>query len=88
MRQRHIWSIVAFVSGALCLLLGISLIGMYVFSAIIEPLGQPDQSLLFWLVPFLLIGLAATVCGIVLLLLGVILRRGTTTADRMRRGTA
>lgn len=71
MRHNRAWSIVALVFGSLCALTGVALVGMYVFSAIIEPFGQPDQSLLFWLAPFLLIGLGASVSGAVLIVVGV-----------------
>lgn len=71
MRRTRTWPIVALAVGSLSLLAGLILIGMYVFGAVIEPLGEPDQSLLFWLLPFLLVGVAATVIGVVLLVLGI-----------------
>lgn len=71
MRRTRGWLIVALVFGSLSLLAGLTLVGMYVFSAIIEPLGEPDQSLLFWLMPFLLVGVGATVLGVVLIAVGV-----------------
>jgi len=45
---------------------------MYVYSAVIDRLGEPDQSLLFWLIPFLFVGLIASIAGIVMIVIGVV----------------
>jgi len=71
MSRRRAWPIVAIICGTICSLFGLSLVSMYVYSAVIDRLGEPDQSLLFWLIPFLLIGLAASIAGIVMITVGV-----------------
>jgi hypothetical protein len=39
----------AVIAARILIFLGIVLIGAYVWTAVIEPWGQPDQSLLYWL---------------------------------------
>lgn len=51
---------------------GFSSVAIYVFNAL-PVLGQPDESLLFWLLPFLLFGLAAAGVGAVLVVLWLLL---------------
>ena len=48
---------------ALMFIVGITLIIMYVNSAIVERLGEGDQSLLFWYLPLMLFGIICTIAG-------------------------
>jgi len=54
---------------------------MYVWGAIISRVGDPDQSLLFWYLPILFLGLGAGGVGVLLLIFGInrirVLRRGS-----------
>ena len=51
-----------FLSALMCFL-GISLIIMYIYSAVIARLGEGDQSLLFWYLPFMLFGIICVIAG-------------------------
>ena len=51
------------VVGVLFGLAGLSFILIYVLEAIISRLGEPDQSLIFWYLPFLLFGLIGIIIG-------------------------
>ena len=44
-------------------LIGISLIIMYIYSAVIAGLGEADQSLLFWHLPLMLFGIICVIAG-------------------------
>ena len=48
---------------ALMCLFGISLIIMYIYGAVIARLGEADQSLLFWYLPFMLFGIICVIAG-------------------------
>ena len=52
------------VSGDLIALLGMTFVAMYVFEAIVARVGEPDQSLLFWYLPILSLGLMGMVIGL------------------------
>lgn len=55
--QRRAWPwVVAIVTGVLGATCGLGLIGTYLWTAIIERIGEPDQSLLFWYLPILFVG--------------------------------
>lgn len=54
----------ALVVGSLITLTGIAFAVMYVLEAIVARLGEPDQSLLFWYLPILFIGLIGIVIGV------------------------
>jgi fatty acid desaturase len=43
---------------------GTACVGMYIAEAIVARVGDPDQSLLFWYLPILFIGLAGLVAGV------------------------
>ncbi len=47
----------AVVFGIISLLIGVLLTITYIMKAVIERLGEPDQSLLFWYLPILFIGI-------------------------------
>ena len=59
------------IAGILLFALGISFIGMYVLEAVIRRAGDPDQSLIFWYLPILFIGIAGAISGLFLTLLGI-----------------
>lgn len=53
--------------GSLLSIIGVVFIAMYLWEAIINRLGEPDQSLLFWYLPILFIGLLSLMAGISLI---------------------
>ena len=57
--------------GSLIAALGIVFIFMYIWEAIISRSGDPDQSLLFWYLPIMFLGVIASVGGLRLLLRGI-----------------
>ena len=59
-----IWA--SFVIGTLLSLIGGLLVFAYIFEAWINRIGEVDQSLLFWYLPLLLIGLVALISGVTL----------------------
>jgi hypothetical protein len=76
MRSRKILSCGALAFGVLAFVTGSIFVVMYVSQAVIARLGEPDQSLLFWYLPFLFIGIIGINLGIGIGFLGVIgLRR-------------
>lgn len=66
-RLRLILRVFAFIAGLILILIGAALIYGYIWGAIIEPWGNPDQSLIYWL--SFMPGLAAiiTPMGVVLI---------------------
>ena len=54
----------ALVVGGLVALIGLGLAVTYVLEAIVARLGDPDQSLLFWYLPILFMGLTGIIVGI------------------------
>lgn len=50
--------------GGMIGLTGVACIGMYIFGAIISRIGEPDQSLLFWYLPILFIGILGLLMGL------------------------
>jgi len=55
---------VALISGTVLTIIGILLTVGYIMEAYIARIGEPDQSLLFWYLPLLIIGLIAFVTGL------------------------
>lgn len=73
-RSRHLKRYVphaALLCGVFLLLAGLGLAWTYVHGAILARLGEPDQSLLFWYLPFLLLGIGALATGSGLALWGL-----------------
>jgi choline-glycine betaine transporter len=60
----------ALISGSVITLIGIILCIAYVSEAIVARIGEPDQSLLFWYLPILFMGLFGMGIGIVLIFWG------------------
>ncbi|MHB1342056.1 MAG: hypothetical protein ACYC77_09595 [Coriobacteriia bacterium] len=82
MNSTRTWSIVALVTSALLILSGLSFVVMYFVSAVVERVGEPDQSLLFWYLPILMIGVIGVLIGIGAGILGVLGIRKTKGVTR------
>jgi len=54
----------ALIFGIISAVIGLMLTITYLLKAVIERMGDPDQSLIFWYLPVLLIGLAALKLGL------------------------
>lgn len=54
----------AMAAGVLFMLAGATFCVMYVLEAIIKRLGEADQSLLFWYLPILFIGIFSVMAGL------------------------
>jgi apolipoprotein N-acyltransferase len=67
--------------GAVLGVAGLGFIAMYFQSAIIERLGEADQSLLYWYLPILFIGLGLASAGVSLLRSGLRRKRRQATRD-------
>ena len=50
---------------------GVAFVFMYFWEAIIVRMGDPDQSLIFWYLPILFIGIIAVIGGISMLIEGI-----------------
>lgn len=64
MRSRNVWSVVALLLGVVAALVGAGLVGAYFLEAVVARSGDPDQSLLFWYLPILFLGLAGLAIGL------------------------
>ncbi len=64
MRSQKAWSIVALLSGVVVALVGVGLVAAYFLEAVVARRGDPDQSLLFWYLPILFLGLAGLAVGL------------------------
>lgn len=67
--------------GILLSLTGLGFVAMYVHGAILDRLGEPDQSLIYWYLPILFIGLGIASAGISLFRSGLRRKRGRPAAD-------
>lgn len=75
-------SYVAIVLGAIAFVTGLVFTGMYVVEGVIATRGQADQSLLFWYLPILFLGLAGMGLGARLLYWG----RKSLAPDEEKQG--
>jgi len=57
-------------SGGFVSLAGAILVSMYLWEAVISRMGAPDQSPIFWYLPFLLFGVIAIRKGLAMIRLG------------------
>ena len=57
--------------GSLVTLAGAVFVAAYLWEAVIERRGDPDQSLLFWYLPILFLGLGGLASGIAMLRRGI-----------------
>jgi len=64
MNSKKILPCGALVIGGLIAMIGIGFAVMYVLEAIIARLGEADQSLLFWYLPILFMGLIGILMGV------------------------
>jgi hypothetical protein len=64
MTCKRVWAFAAMGAGITLGLTGAALIVAYVLEAIVARAGDPDQSLLFWYLPFLLFGLIGLATGL------------------------
>jgi hypothetical protein len=69
MKKWFLW--LATISGAGIAFLGIIFVAMYIMEGIIKRIGEPDQSLLFWYLPILFIGIICIIIGISLFVWGL-----------------
>jgi membrane protein implicated in regulation of membrane protease activity len=63
MEKRHLLFSGALILGGILAGLGAAFVVMYVLEAVVARRGDPDQSLLFWYLPILFIGLVALAAG-------------------------
>jgi hypothetical protein len=76
MNSKKLLSCGALGIGILIFIIGAVFVVMYLSEAIIARLGEPDQSLLFWYLPILFIGIIGIIIGLAASILGIIgLRR-------------
>ena len=76
MNSKKLLSCGALAFGILSFILGVVFVVAYISEAVMARLGEPDQSLLFWYLPILLMGIAGIGLGAGAGILGVIgLRR-------------
>ena len=52
-------------------LIGTSFVVLYFWEAIITRIGDPDQSLIFWYLPILFLGLIGVIGGLAFLIQGI-----------------
>lgn len=71
----------ALVVGLMIILIGMSFAILYVLEAIIFRIGEPDQSLIFWYLPILFIGLIALIVGVGIGLWGMVILRKIQKQD-------
>jgi len=78
--------------GSLMALTGAAFVVMYIFEAIVARAGDPDQSLLFWYLPILFMGLIGMAIGLGLGVWGVIrlrkIRRRIPLSDAQQNPAA
>lgn len=72
MTTKRIRPILAITFGILISIIGGLFVAAYILEAIVKRAGEPDQSLLFWYLPFLFMGLIGLIIGIVSSVWGVI----------------
>ena len=68
--------------GGLMTMAGIIFIAMYLVQAIFMRVGNPDQSLMFWYLPILCIGIISLLIGIPVLGLGIFRIRSQFRGNR------
>ena len=72
MNSKKILPCGALAIGTLIFLAGVVFTAMYISEAILARLGEPDQSLIFWYLPILFIGIAGIILGLGAGILGII----------------
>jgi hypothetical protein len=64
MSSKKTWPSVALISGIVLIIIGALLITGYIIEAYVARRGEPDQSLLFWYLPLLMVGLIVLGIGV------------------------
>jgi len=64
MKSNKTWPTVGLISGIILTIIGVLLIVGYIMEAYVARIGEPDQSLLFWYLPLLIVGLIALGSGV------------------------
>lgn len=59
------------VSGSGIMMLGLIFVLMYIIEAIVKRIGEADQSLIFWYIPILFIGIIGFFAGLLIFLWGL-----------------
>jgi hypothetical protein len=78
MKSQNLLYVAALVFGVVVALIGLAMVAAYFLEAVVARSGEPDQSLLFWYLPILFIGLVGTALGIVASIWGILrLRKGS-----------
>lgn len=65
MDSKNIQPLVFRITGIIMSIIGVLFIGVYILEAYTSRIGEPDQSLLFWYLPFLFVGFIVLVSGII-----------------------
>lgn len=63
--MKKLWSVLSLIAGAALIIAGAFFVLLYFKDALFLRLGEADQSLLFWYLPFLFAGISGIVCGVV-----------------------
>jgi len=63
MPKGKVLTIAALLLGVPTTIAGVVFIGMYITEAVIKRVGEPDQSLIFWYLPILFIGIVLAAAG-------------------------
>jgi H+/Cl- antiporter ClcA len=71
MALRRIFAYISMIIGSLCTFSGVAFSAMYVYGAIIDRWGEADQSLLFWHLPILFLGIFAIAVGLFMSFWGI-----------------
>jgi hypothetical protein len=66
MALRRIFAYISLCIGSLCMFVGLAFSAMYVHGAIIDRWGEADQSLLFWHLPILFLGIFSITVGVLI----------------------
>jgi len=64
MKSKKVLPYGGLIIGGLIAMTGIACVVIYVLEAIVARLGEPDQSLLFWYLPILFIGIIGILIGL------------------------
>ena len=73
--------------GGLITVLGGVFIGMYIWEAIISRMGEPDQSLIFWYLPILFIGITLLGMAVYFILIGFRSLKGKESDYRLAKNS-
>jgi len=72
MKKERILPVLAVLFGIISIIIGGLFVAAYVLEAVIKRAGDPDQSLLFWYLPFLFLGLIGLIIGTVSGIWGIV----------------